>query len=112
MKSYFQERFPHLDKPVPAFATSPQSFGNLLNFHPHLHALSSLGVFDADGVFHEDSDADHATLVHSLCEALLDRLLKDGVIDQRTRCPHQILGPLRVRRTCRANHQCGQQGTT
>ena len=30
---------------------APQSFGNLLNPHAHLHALCSLGVFDQEGTF-------------------------------------------------------------
>ena len=40
------------------------SFGNLLNHHPHCHALTSLGVFTRDGVFHpvpEDIDFDLTT---------------------------------------------------
>ena len=28
-----------------------QSFGSLLNTHAHLHAVSSLGVFDQEGTF-------------------------------------------------------------
>ena len=31
---------------------APQSFGNLLNPHAHLHAVSSLGVFAQEGTFH------------------------------------------------------------
>ena len=30
---------------------APQSFGSLLNPHAHLHAVSSLGVFDQEGTF-------------------------------------------------------------
>src|SRR5438093_955062 len=56
---FFQAQFPALERAVPAMVASPQSFGSLLNVHPHCHALSSLGVFTRDGVFHpapEDLD--------------------------------------------------------
>ena len=35
---------------------APQSFGNLLNPHAHLHSVSSLGVFDSEGTFHAAPD--------------------------------------------------------
>ena len=63
-RTFFEAQFPSLEKPVPAMLAAPQSFGNLLNHHPHCHALTSLGVFTRDGVFHpvpEDIDFDLTT---------------------------------------------------
>jgi ribosomal protein S27E len=49
---FLRAQFPALEGPVPAMVISPQSFGSLLNFHPHLHAVLSQGVFDKQGDFH------------------------------------------------------------
>lgn len=81
----FARRFPHLDRPVPAFIAAPQSFGNLLTFHPHVHALVSAGVFDRDGLFHP-IPADEATarlraLELPFRDAVLDAFLRRGTID-------------------------------
>ena len=81
----FAERFPHLDRPVPAFVAAPQSFGTLLTFHPHVHALVSSGVFDRDGVFHP-IPADEATarlraLELSFRDAVLDAFRRRDTID-------------------------------
>ena len=35
---------------------APQSFGSLINFHPHCHAVCSLGVFTRVGIFHPVPD--------------------------------------------------------
>ncbi len=51
-REFFQEHFPRVDEPPPGMIVAPQSFGNLLNPHAHLHALSSLGTFDRQGNFH------------------------------------------------------------
>jgi hypothetical protein len=59
VREFFQEHFPGLPGAVPAMVVSPQSFGSLANFHPHLHSVVSLGAFDTEGRFHpapEDID--------------------------------------------------------
>jgi hypothetical protein len=33
-----------------------QTFGDMINFQPHIHALVACGVFDEDGVFVEVDD--------------------------------------------------------
>jgi hypothetical protein len=35
----------------PAFIEFVQTFGDLVNFHPHVHVLAADGVFRADGAF-------------------------------------------------------------
>ena len=39
-RDFFEEQFPALDNAVPAMIVAPQSFGDLLHPHPHLHAVS------------------------------------------------------------------------
>ena len=51
-RDFYREHFPRLEDPVPAMLVTPQSFGDLLVPHAHLHALVSLGVFDREGEFH------------------------------------------------------------
>jgi hypothetical protein len=76
-KKFFQAHFPTLEKPVPAMVVAPQSFGSLANFHPHCHALSSLGVFTRDGLFHPvPQDLDFSPLLDLFREELFRILLK------------------------------------
>jgi ribosomal protein S27E len=53
---FLRAQFPELQGAVPAMIISPQSFGSLLNFHPHLHGVLSLGVFNLEGEFHPVAD--------------------------------------------------------
>jgi hypothetical protein len=39
------------DDVVPGMIGAPQSFGDLINWHPHIHALISDGAFASDGQF-------------------------------------------------------------
>jgi hypothetical protein len=91
VREAFEARLPHLDRPVPAFLASSQSFGSLLNFHPHAHALVSCGVFDRGGAFHPaagvDSDGvrdgfDFTALELPFRDAVLAVLEKRGAIDE------------------------------
>ncbi|HVR73188.1 MAG TPA: transposase [Planctomycetota bacterium] len=62
---------------------SPQSFGSLLNHHPHIHTVSSLGVFDKDGAFHPvPEDTDFASLDEIFREHTFKALLKKEVITE------------------------------
>jgi hypothetical protein len=74
---FFAARFPALDRPVPAVIVAPQSFGSLLNVHPHAHAISSLGVFDRQGNFHPaPQDLDFSPLETIFREHVFRFLLK------------------------------------
>jgi hypothetical protein len=78
---FFQAQFPALEKAVPAMVASPQSFGSLLNVHPHCHALSSLGLFTPDGVFHPaPEDLDFSPLEALFREEFFTRLLQREAI--------------------------------
>jgi hypothetical protein len=50
-REFFAAQFPAIDGTVSGMFVAPQSFGNILNTHAHLHAVSSLGVFDQEGTF-------------------------------------------------------------
>jgi hypothetical protein len=39
------------DDVVPGMVGAPQSFGDLINWHPHVHALTTDGAFAKDGTF-------------------------------------------------------------
>jgi hypothetical protein len=56
---------------------APQSFGSLLNPHAHLHAVSSLGVFDQEGTFDAaPDDLDFTPLEALFRERTLKMMLK------------------------------------
>jgi hypothetical protein len=77
VQEFFAARFPALDRPVPAVIVAPQSFGSLLNVHPHAHAVSSLGVFDRQGNFHPaHQDLDFSPLELTFRERVFAFLLK------------------------------------
>ena len=111
-RTFFEAQFPSLEKPVPAMLAAPQSFGNLLNHHPHSHALTSLGVFTRDGVFHpvpEDIDFDPveipqadtpetSQLFEVLEENLRDELLPqipDSFLQHRVRTLLRLVAKIR-----------------
>jgi len=76
---------PSLEKAVPAFVAAPQSFGSLVNFHPHCHAVCSLGVFTRDGVFHPvPEDLDFAALEEIFRDEAFRAFLKcEAVTEER-----------------------------
>ena len=51
IKRYLQSSVDDKDA-VPGTSISVQSFGDFLNFNPHLHAIVSDGCFSKDGDFH------------------------------------------------------------
>jgi hypothetical protein len=84
-KEFLAEHFPALEEPVPAMVVVPQSFGGLVNFHPHLHACLSLGVFDSKGAFHSLPESfDFSPLVELFRERTFQRLLaKEKITPER-----------------------------
>jgi len=62
---------------------APQSFGSLLHLHPHCHALTSLGVFTRDGVFHPaPEDIDFGPLEDLFREEVFKTFLKQRKITE------------------------------
>jgi hypothetical protein len=56
----------------PAFIEFVQTFGDLVNFHPHVHVLAADGVFRADGTF---------VPLPPIPEALLERDFRRAVLE-------------------------------
>jgi len=80
-RRFLEAHFPALEDPVPAMIAAPQSWGSLLNFHPHCHALSSLGVFTRDGLFHPvPQDLDFSPLESLFREEVFQCFLKKEAI--------------------------------
>ena len=75
-RQFLKARFPAISNAVPAMVVSPQSFGSLLNFHPHLHSICSLGVFDREGRFHSADALDFAPLEELFRQRTLALMLK------------------------------------
>jgi len=62
---------------------APQSFGSLVNFHPHVHAVCSLGVFTRDGIFHPlPADLDFTVLEELFRDAVFRAFLKCEAINE------------------------------
>jgi hypothetical protein len=75
---FFREHFPAIAGAVPGMVVAPQSFGSLLNFHPHWHSICSLGVFDQTGAFHPaPSDLDFSPLEGLFRERVFKALLEN-----------------------------------
>jgi hypothetical protein len=84
-RKFLEIQFPSLPKAVPALVAAPQSFGSLLHHHPHVHAVSSLGVFTRDGVFHPaPEDLDFAPLEGIFRDEVFRAFLKcDAITEER-----------------------------
>ena len=84
-REFFAAQFPTIEGAVPGMIVAPQSFGNLLNPHAHLHAVSSLGVFDPEGTFHAaPGDLDFRALGELFRERTLQmRLKRDAITAER-----------------------------
>jgi len=59
-----------------------QTFGDLVTFYPHIHALLSDGVFSGSGAFHVLPPIPGTLLVEQLCRAVLDFLIENEAITE------------------------------
>jgi len=64
----------------PGFILFVQTFGNLVTFYPHTHALVSDGVFSESGAFRVLPPIPGTLLVEQLCHAVLDYLVEDEMM--------------------------------
>jgi hypothetical protein len=71
----------------PAFIEFVQTFGDLVNFHPHVHVhvLAVDGVFRADGAFLELPPIPEALLDGGFRRAVLDFLVEERAISEELR---------------------------
>jgi len=58
--------------------------GDLLNWHPHAHALSLHGAIDKDGNFYQLDSVDTDYLTHCFADYVFDALLHEELVDQDT----------------------------
>lgn len=67
---------------VPGIIMAIQTYGDLVNFHPHLHALVSDGVFTPTGWFVAFPKIDLYALEHLFRHRVLQMLLRERRIDE------------------------------
>ena len=51
LRIYFREQL-HLHDGQPGLVMVIHTFGDYLNFHPHIHVLAADGLFGENGMFH------------------------------------------------------------
>jgi hypothetical protein len=73
----------------PGFILFVQTFGDLVNFHPHIHVLAADGVFAPGGVFRVLPSLPLAALEQAFREAVIEYLVKEGAIGEAL--AHQLL---------------------
>jgi hypothetical protein len=69
----------------PALIVFVQTFGDLVNFNPHLHVLAADGVFLADGRFVALPRVPGNVLAEGFRRAVLDFLVKNEVLSEELR---------------------------
>jgi hypothetical protein len=78
-RDYLRERAPHPARScqaVPAMVASPQSFGDLLVPHAHVHSLVSLGLFRQDGRFFPMEEVDFSGLEQLFRKRFFEMMLE------------------------------------
>ena len=84
-RRFLAEQFPAVDG-KPYFITSLQTWGDMVQPHPHIHSLCSLGITSADGTFHAvPEDLDFAPLEELFRHAILTMLVQKKRITEQTR---------------------------
>ena len=65
---------------IPGVIAVIQTFGDRINFHPHLHYLVTCGGLDAAGVFHEIARIDDSRLSELFAREVLAMLVAKGLL--------------------------------
>jgi hypothetical protein len=79
-----RRRRDELQKARPGFVVAWQTFGDSLNFHPHLHVLATDGVFLEDGQFYGYLDWDARELTARLRDSVLASFTRLGLLEEDT----------------------------
>jgi hypothetical protein len=66
----------------PGFVLFVQTFGDLVTFHPHIHALGADGIFSESGVFRVLPPIPNELLERQLRHAVLELLLEEEAITE------------------------------
>jgi hypothetical protein len=70
-----------LDDPNPGAVIAVQTFGDFLNFNPHLHIIATDGCFDQDGGFMVGTVPDASLLEELFRPQVFSMLKKEGKIN-------------------------------
>jgi hypothetical protein len=70
--------------PTPGAVIAVQTFGDLLNFNPHLHIIATDGCFQSDGIFMIGATPDANDLEDLFRSEVLKMLLQEGKITDAT----------------------------
>lgn len=100
---------------IPGMVAGIQTFGELINFHPHIHAMATDGVFTPEGTVQCLPRIDKQLLLDVWQDKVFELLVRQGKIDRQTadrmQCwphsgfsvdnsvylaPHDIAGPRRL----------------
>src|SRR2546428_5659267 len=80
VKAFFQAALKK-NQAVPGVIVAIQTFGDLVNFHPHLHTIVSEGLFAANGWLYVVPDIDLKKLEQLFRHKVLTMLRREGKID-------------------------------
>jgi ribosomal protein S27E len=69
---------------IPGMVAGIQTFGQLIHYHPHLHAIATDGAFTPDGTFLCLPKIDKQRLLKAWQDNVFDLFLTAGKIDQET----------------------------
>ena len=69
---------------IPGMVAGIQTFGELVNFHPHIHAVATDGAFTPDGTFLCLPRSDKQLLLTTWQNKVFELFLAKGKIDQQT----------------------------
>lgn len=81
LKVFFQVTL-RKKRAVPGVIVAIQTFGDLVNFHPHLHAIVSDGLFTPNGWFYVSPKIDLKKLEALFRHQVLKMLQREGKIDE------------------------------
>jgi len=74
----------HRDDVTPAMVAGIQTFGELIHYHPHIHAIATDGAFASDGTFLCLPKSDSQRLLPAWQTKIFELLLATGKIEQQT----------------------------
>ncbi|MBX3733807.1 MAG: transposase [Verrucomicrobiae bacterium] len=82
----------------PAFLLTLHTFGEYLDFHPHIHALVAEGVLYSEGQWHPAPEIAHAILESAFRDRIFAELLRMRRISPPTGGAHARLEAHRIQR--------------
>jgi len=83
LREVYQKSLKNKDA-CPGVVMSIQTFGDLVNFHPHLHAVATEGCFDREGNFLSVSRIPSYVIQELFMHKVFKMLLKEGKITENT----------------------------